>query len=91
MKRNSNRQPAKKKKANVFSFSILDFFALKDPFKKMMWSRKCLFMKDLALIIVKNYLPLQFVESVWLKCLVLHLCPCVQFPSRQFFFTQCFI
>jgi hypothetical protein len=69
MKGNSNRRHAKKK-ANVFSFSILYFFALKDPFKKMMWSKKCLFMKDLALLIVKNYLPLQFVESVWLKCLV---------------------
>jgi hypothetical protein len=39
------------------------------------------FVKSLALLIMKNHLSLQFVESVWLKCLMLQLCPYVQFPS----------
>jgi hypothetical protein len=34
---------------------------------------------------MKNHLPLQFVESVWLKHLVLQLCSCVQFPSWKLF------
>jgi len=44
-----------------------------------------MFMENLTLLIVKNHLPLQFVESVWLKHLVLQLCHCVQFPSRKLF------
>jgi hypothetical protein len=40
-----------------------------------------MFVENLALLIMKNYLPLQFVEDVWLKRLVLHLCLRVQFPS----------
>ncbi len=36
-------------------------------------------------MIVKNNLPIQFVESMWLKCLILCLCPKLNFPSiRQF-------
>ncbi len=44
-----------------------------------------MFVENLALLIVKNHLPLQFVESVWLKCLMLQLCPHVQFPSQKLF------
>jgi hypothetical protein len=42
-------------------------------------------MENLALLIVKNHLPLQFVESLGLKHLVLQLCPCVQLPSQKLF------
>jgi len=42
-----------------------------------------MFMENLTLLIVKNHLPLQFVESVWLKHLVLQICPRVQFLSRK--------
>ncbi len=42
-------------------------------------------MENVALLIVKNHMPLQFVESVWLKHLVLQLCPPVQFLSRKLF------
>jgi hypothetical protein len=42
-------------------------------------------LENLALLIVKNHLLLQFVESVWLKCFVLQLCPCVQFLFRNLF------
>jgi hypothetical protein len=44
-----------------------------------------MFVGNLALLIMKSHLPLQFVEGVWLKHLVLQLCPHVQFPSRKNF------
>ncbi len=43
------------------------------------------FLQDLAFLVVKNHLPIQFVESSWLKCLVMHLCPKIVFPSRKMF------
>ncbi len=42
-------------------------------------------LQDLALLIVKNHFPIQFVESTWLICLVMHLSPRVVFPSRKMF------
>jgi len=44
-----------------------------------------MFVEDLALLIVKNHLLLKFVESIWLMHMVFHLCPHVQFPSRNIF------
>jgi hypothetical protein len=41
--------------------------------------------KKLALLIVKNHLPLQFVESVWLKYLMLQLCFRVHFIFQKLF------
>jgi hypothetical protein len=43
------------------------------------------FLQDISLLIVKNNLPLQFVESVWFKHLTLHLSPKVVFPFRKSF------
>jgi hypothetical protein len=56
----------------------------KDPFKKDIVQQKQ-FLQDLAFFIVKNHLLIQFVESTWLKCLLMHLCPRVVFPSRKMF------
>jgi hypothetical protein len=42
-------------------------------------------LQDLALLVVKNHLPIQFVETTWLKCFVMHLCPRIVFPSRKMF------
>jgi hypothetical protein len=43
------------------------------------------FVKDLCLLIVKNNLPIQFMESIWLKHLVLRFCPKLISPfKRQF-------
>ncbi len=42
-------------------------------------------MQDLALLVVKNHLLIQFVESTWLKRFIMHLCPRVVFPSRKMF------
>jgi hypothetical protein len=33
----------------------------------------------------KNHSPLKFVKNVWLKHLILHLCPWVWFSSQKFF------
>jgi hypothetical protein len=63
---------------HISNSSIFEFFASKDPLKKDDVEQK-MFVKNLAFLIVKNHLPLQFVESVWLKCLMLQLCLRVQF------------
>ncbi len=56
----------------VSNFSIFEFFASKYPFKKDDVEQK-MFVENLAFLIMKNHLPLQFVESVWLKHLMLQL------------------
>jgi len=43
------------------------------------------FLEDLSFLIVKNHLPLQFVESSWLKRFSMHLGPRIVFPSNFFF------
>jgi hypothetical protein len=43
------------------------------------------FSKNLGLLIIKENLPIQFVESMWLKCLILHLCPKLNYPYRRQF------
>jgi hypothetical protein len=73
LKGKEERQSAKKK-AIVSSVSIFKFFSIKDSFKKEDVPKKE-FLKDLGLLIIKNNLPIQFVESMWLKCLILCLCP----------------
>ncbi len=37
------------------------------------------------MLIVKNNLPIQFMENIWLKHLVFHLCPKLIFPSKKHF------
>jgi hypothetical protein len=51
----------------IFGGSIFKFFSIKNSFKKedVSWKE---FLEDLGLSIVKNNLPIQFVESMWLKC-----------------------
>ncbi len=73
-----------KKKPNVPTNAIFVFFVVKEPFKKDDVQQKD-FLQDLGLLIVKNNLPLRFVESVWFKCLILHLSPRVMFPFRKQF------
>jgi hypothetical protein len=63
---------------------ILEFFDAKDPFKRDVVHQKQ-FLQDLALLVIKNHLPIQFVKSIWLKCLIMHLCPRIVFPSRKMF------
>jgi hypothetical protein len=63
-----------------FGGSISKFFSAKDSFKKKDVPQKA-FLENLGLLIVKNNLPIQFVENMWLKHLILHLCPKLNFPS----------
>ncbi len=44
-----------------------------------------MFVENLAILIMKNHFPFQFVKNVWLQHLVLQLRPCVQFLFRKFF------
>jgi len=59
------RQPFKKR-PNISFNSISNYFVGKKPFKKDDVQLKKI-LKDLSLSIVKNYLPLRFIESNWLK------------------------
>jgi hypothetical protein len=79
----NERQPSKKR-PNISSNSISSFFATKEPFKKDEVQQKQFF-KDLGLLIIKNHLPLQFVENSWLKRFSMHLCPNFDFLSIKFF------
>jgi hypothetical protein len=71
-----------RKRANLSRNSISKFFVAKDFFLKDDVHHKKK-MEDLGLLIVKNNLPIQFVENVWLKHLVLHLCSKMNFPSKR--------
>jgi hypothetical protein len=73
-----------KKWPNVCNSQISKFFGAKDPFKKDVVQQKQ-FLQDLALLVVKNHLLIQFVESIWLKHLIMHLCPRIVFLSRKMF------
>ncbi len=50
------------------------FFYVKDFFKKEDVSQKDP-LEELGLLIVKNNLPIQFIENIQLKWLALHICP----------------
>jgi hypothetical protein len=81
LKGKENKQLAKKRMI-VFVGSSSKIFSIKDSFKKEYVSHK-IFLEDLGLLIVKNNLPIQFVESMWLKHLILHLCPKLNFLFKR--------
>jgi hypothetical protein len=58
------------------------FFSMKDSFKREDVPPKE-FLENLGLSIVKNNLPIQFVESMWLKCLILRFYPKLNFPCTR--------
>jgi hypothetical protein len=67
----------------------LVFFVAKELFKKDD-VQQIFFGEDLGFLIVKNHIPLQFVESSWLKRLSMHLCPRIVFLSRKQFVNELF-
>jgi len=73
------KQPIKNRLNNSI-ISISSFFGFTIPFKKDEHQQKE-FLKILSLLIIKNHLPTQFVENVWLKRFEMHLCPRLLFPS----------
>ncbi len=72
------KQPTKKR-PNIFETSISNFFGSTIPFKNNKPQQKE-FLEYLTLLIIKNYLPMSFVESIWLERIVMHLCPRLLFP-----------
>jgi hypothetical protein len=70
----------------VYSYLVHPFYFILPPknlSKEMMWNNKsfgksCTFDCEIPL-------ALQFVKSVWPKCLILHLYPQIQFHSQKFF------
>jgi hypothetical protein len=84
LKGRKEKQPTKKKKQLCLMGKFLNFFLSKILSKKRDVLHRC-FSKNLGLLIIKENLPIQFVESMWLKCLILHLCPKLNYPSRRQF------
>jgi hypothetical protein len=70
------------KRSNPISSAIVNFLTTKKPFWKDHMHQK-LFLEDMCLSIVKNHLPMQFVESLWMERLYLHLCQRLVFPSKK--------
>ncbi len=50
----------------------------------MMCQKKNKKLEDLAFLIVKNHLPMHFVESQWLVKFILHLCPRVVLHFKKY-------
>jgi hypothetical protein len=73
-----------KKRSHISNSFIFGFFVSKNPFKNDDMEQM-MFVKNLALLIMKNHFPLQFVENAWLKHLVLQLCPHVHFHFQKIF------
>jgi hypothetical protein len=71
----------------VSNFSKSNFFGVTNLFKNDDLQHKC-FLENVGLMIIKTHLHLQFVKSTWLKCLVVHLCLQMVFPSKKRFFTK---
>jgi hypothetical protein len=82
------RHPIKKRQ-NVFSSEISKFSFAKLLYKKDEMQQKQFF-GDFALLIVKNHLPIHFLESPWLKRFTLQLYPCIVFPFSKKQFTKFF-
>ncbi len=43
------------------------------------------FEENLSLLVIKNHLLIQFIENIWLKCLIMLLYHCVFFLSKKTF------
>ncbi len=53
-----------------------------------MWNKRCL--ENLAFLIVKNHLPLQFVESVVVKVFNVTIMSSCVIPFSKIIFIHCF-
>jgi hypothetical protein len=71
MKSPLERQPLKKRPIMTTS-AISNFFGAIDLYKKDNVHQKD-FEENLSLLISKNHLLIQFIENIWLKCLIMQL------------------
>jgi hypothetical protein len=62
----------------------LIFLLPKILIRNMMCQKKNKKLEDLAFLIVKNHLPMHFVESQWLVKFILHLCPRVVLHFKKY-------
>jgi hypothetical protein len=64
---------------------MLKFFNAKDPLKKDV-AQQFSFLQNLTFLVVKNHFIIQFVESTWLKHLVMHFMSksCVSIKKNVF-------
>jgi hypothetical protein len=70
------------KRLTMNASAILYFFARAiDPYIKIMHTKKT-FVENLGLLLIKNHLPTQFVESIWLNHLVIQLCFHILLPTK---------
>ncbi len=74
LQKGSAKRQLVKKRAIVSGGSISKFFFVKDSFKREDVPQKKK-LEDLGFLIIKNNLLIQFVENMWLKRLILCLCP----------------
>jgi hypothetical protein len=81
VKRKKKKTTIKKEVKFVWKFNF-QFFLVKDPFgKDDLWQMQ--YLENLGILVVKNNLPMLFVDSMWLKHLVVHLCSRVDFSFKK--------
>jgi hypothetical protein len=83
MKSPLKRQPTKKRPIMTTS-AISNFFGAIDLYKKDNVHQKD-FEENFGLLVIKNYLLIQFIENIWLKFLIMQLYHCGFFLSKKTF------
>jgi len=71
-----------KKRAHVSLFVIFGFFSIVNKFKINDVTQMG-FVEDMMLFMVKGFLLMKNVESIWLQRLAYMLSPCTVFPSKK--------
>jgi hypothetical protein len=66
------------------NFSKSIYFGVTNIFKNDDLQHK-FFLENFGLLVIKNHLHLQIVKGAWLKCLIMHSCLRMVFPSRNIF------
>jgi hypothetical protein len=73
----------------VSNSEISKAFGAKYHFKKDVM-QQFIFLQNLAVLVIKIHLLIQFIESTWLKFLVMHLCSRVLFTFLKIKITRGF-
>jgi hypothetical protein len=71
-----------KKRPHVSSSIISNFFLITSKFKKDD-ATQVVFLEDLMLFMIKGFMFMRIVESIWLQRLVYRLCPQLIFPPKK--------
>jgi hypothetical protein len=66
---------------------IFGFFSSTNHFKKD-HETQLVFLKDLVLYVIKDFLPMKIIKSIWLQQTIYKLCPKVIFPSKKLFMEE---